>query len=72
MAESSGLPKFSIGLGLCADYGLLCESFIPKFDFSDHVIARSVVELREFSETTDAVFSNGLWLVSPEAPERQA
>ncbi len=59
-------PKFCTALGVSADYGLLCQSFLRKFDCGDHDIARSVAELREFEETLTAVFRKGLLFLSPE------
>ncbi len=59
-------PKFSTALGVSADYGILCQSFLRKFDCGDHDIARSVAELRDFEETLTAVFRKGLLFLSPE------
>ena len=52
-------PKFMIGAGVSADWGLITLQFLRLFDRLDHDIANSSDELEEFSEVVEACFVKG-------------
>ena len=52
-------PKFLIGAGVCADWGLICMAFLRLFDRCNHDISNSADELKDFCETIEACFIQG-------------
>jgi len=51
--------KFCAATGASADWGIICNSFLRKFDVANHDIAKSRSEIDSMIETLDAVFVNG-------------
>ena len=51
--------KFCTAVGVSADWGLLCEWFLRRFDVAYHDIACSRVEVECMIETLEAVFLRG-------------
>ena len=52
-------PKFCIGLGMSADFALVCTEFLRLFDCLNHDMANSVTEAEQFLETLQAMFRKG-------------
>ena len=52
-------PKFLIGAGVSADWGLICMAFLRLFDRLNHDISNSADELKDFCETIEACFIQG-------------
>ena len=51
--------KFCLSLGLSADWGIVCQSFLRLFDLADHDIAKSTTEVDALIDTLTALFING-------------
>ena len=56
--------KFCLSLGALADYGLISQSFIRKFDTLNHDIAASERELLHFQHKMRKIFVDGWFLAS--------
>ena len=52
-------PKFLIGAGVSADWGLICIAFLRLFDRLNHDISNSADELKDFCDTIEACFIQG-------------
>jgi hypothetical protein len=52
-------PKFCIGAGVSADWGLICIAFLRLFDRLNHDISNSADEMEDFFGTVDACFIRG-------------
>ena len=52
-------PKFLIGAGVSADWGLICIAFLRLFDRLNHDISNSKDELDDFCATVEACFVQG-------------
>ena len=52
-------PKFCIGAGVSADWGLICLRFLRLFDRLDHDISNSEDEMADFFQTVDGCFIQG-------------
>ena len=59
-------PKFCLSLGALADFNLISQAFIRKFDCLHHDIAVSERELLQFEHKMRKVFVNGWFLASHE------
>ena len=57
-------PKFCLSLGALADYGVITQSFIRKFDSLHHDIAASERELLHFERKMRKIFVDGWFLAS--------
>ena len=57
-------PKFCLSLGALADYGVITQSFIRKFDCLHHDIAASERELLYFERKMRKIFVDGWFLAS--------
>ena len=57
-------PKFCLSLGALADYNLLTQSFIRKFDCQHHDIAASEREISHFERKMRKIFVDGWFLAS--------
>ena len=51
--------KFSVALGLSADWGIVCAAFLHLFDRQGHDIALSRSEVDAFIEALEALFIKG-------------
>ena len=62
-------PKFLIGAGVSADWGLICMAFLRLFDRLNHDISNSADELKDFCETIEACFiQGGVFCPTPKQP----
>ena len=52
-------PKFMIGAGVCADWGLICVAFLRLYDRANHDISNSLDELCDFADIINACFIRG-------------
>ena len=57
-------PKFCLSLGALADYGVITQSFIRKFDSLHHDIAASERGLLHFQRKRRKIFVDGWFLAS--------
>ena len=56
-------PKFCVGLGMSADFAIVCTNFLRLFDCFDHDIADSVSEAERFLSVLEAMFAKACVLM---------
>ena len=51
--------KFALGIGVCADWGLVCQAFLRLFDTTKHDIALTYREIQAFKDVLRIMFDRG-------------